>query len=75
MTTRRGFLTGGTWCPDHNHLVDTRPAEEVVWEACSPYVVPPGAKLRVVEGGWTPRKPAWGAEMGRAGLEPATYGL
>lgn len=32
---RRGFLTGGTWCADHNKLVDTWPAEDVVVEILS----------------------------------------
>lgn len=35
MTTRRGFLTGGTWCADHNKLVETWPAEDVVVEILS----------------------------------------
>lgn len=29
---RRGFLTGGTWCADHNKLVEAWPAEDVVVE-------------------------------------------
>ncbi len=32
---RRGFLTGGTWCADHNKLVETWPAEDVVVEILS----------------------------------------
>jgi sugar/nucleoside kinase (ribokinase family) len=35
MTARRGFLTGGTWCADHNKLVETWPAEDVVVEILS----------------------------------------
>ncbi len=27
---RRGFLTGGTWCADHNKLLDRWPVEETV---------------------------------------------
>ncbi len=29
---RRGFLTGGTWCADHNKLVERWPAEDMVVE-------------------------------------------
>lgn len=35
MTHRRGFLTGGTWCADHNKLVETWPSEDVVVEILS----------------------------------------
>jgi sugar/nucleoside kinase (ribokinase family) len=35
MTPRRGFLTGGTWCADHNKLVESWPAEDVVVEILS----------------------------------------
>ncbi|WP_062203358.1 carbohydrate kinase family protein [Aureimonas sp. AU12] len=29
-TSRRGFLTGGTWCADHNKIVDRWPREDTV---------------------------------------------
>jgi sugar/nucleoside kinase (ribokinase family) len=35
VSERRGFLTGGTWCADHNKVVETWPAEDVVVEILS----------------------------------------
>lgn len=32
LATRRGILTGGTWCADHNKLVSDWPSEEMVVE-------------------------------------------
>lgn len=32
MAARRGFLTGGTWCADHNKLLERWPEEDMVVE-------------------------------------------
>lgn len=32
MAERRGFVTGGTWCADHNKLVEVWPKEDMVVE-------------------------------------------
>ena len=36
--SRKGFVTGGTWCADHNKLVERWPKEEEVVEIIGGFI-------------------------------------
>ena len=38
LKSRKGFITGGTWCVDHNKLVKDWPKEEEVAEIIEEHI-------------------------------------